>query len=127
MSELVRRRGDGSMHVFDDFREAYSWLRHNTPEDAKVSSQASLMWTRFDFEQDGRPLLAFAFKQQPNKSCLAAIVGSVVGSGLTVLQPQLRTCRCQCKCRHQHVLPSQLVPACPTCHRWAAGGTTGAR
>ena len=24
------------MHVFDDFREAYSWLRHNTPEDAKV-------------------------------------------------------------------------------------------
>lgn len=29
------------MHVFDDFREAYSWLRHNTPEDAKVSSSKS--------------------------------------------------------------------------------------
>jgi dolichyl-diphosphooligosaccharide--protein glycosyltransferase len=35
---LQTRRGDGSMHVFDDFREAYSWLRHNTPEDAKVAS-----------------------------------------------------------------------------------------
>lgn len=34
---LLRRRQDGSLHVFDDFREAYSWLRHNTPEDAKVS------------------------------------------------------------------------------------------
>ena len=24
--------------IFDDFREAYAWLRHNTPEDAKVAS-----------------------------------------------------------------------------------------
>ncbi|KAI8105598.1 hypothetical protein M9434_000182 [Picochlorum sp. BPE23] len=24
--------------VFDDFREAYAWLRHNTPEDAKIAS-----------------------------------------------------------------------------------------
>jgi hypothetical protein len=30
------------MHVFDDFREAYSWLRHNTPEDAKVPHSASI-------------------------------------------------------------------------------------
>lgn len=32
----VRRRADGSFHVFDDFRESYSWLRHNTPEDSKA-------------------------------------------------------------------------------------------
>lgn len=29
---------DGSYYVFDDFREAYAWLRHNTHPDAKVAS-----------------------------------------------------------------------------------------
>ena len=38
------------MHVFDDFREAYSWLRHNTPEDAKVGLTAgALLGTRWFF------------------------------------------------------------------------------
>lgn len=35
---LQSRRPDGSVHVFDDFREAYAWLRHNTNDDAKVAS-----------------------------------------------------------------------------------------
>jgi hypothetical protein len=30
------RSHDGSRIIFDDFREAYWWLRMNTPEDAKV-------------------------------------------------------------------------------------------
>jgi len=30
--------GDGGRIIFDDFREAYYWLRQNTPEDAKVMS-----------------------------------------------------------------------------------------
>lgn len=29
---LSARGGDGSRIIFDDFREAYYWLRHNTPE-----------------------------------------------------------------------------------------------
>lgn len=29
---------DGSKHIIDDFREAYYWLRENTPEDAVVMS-----------------------------------------------------------------------------------------
>ena len=29
---------DGSVHVFDDFREAYAWLRYNTPFNAVVAS-----------------------------------------------------------------------------------------
>lgn len=38
-SIVMQSRGsDGSLHVFDDFREAYAWLRHNTPRDAKVAS-----------------------------------------------------------------------------------------
>ncbi|CAL4090623.1 unnamed protein product [Meganyctiphanes norvegica] len=35
---LSARGHDGSRIIFDDFREAYYWLRHNTPEDAKVMS-----------------------------------------------------------------------------------------
>ena len=35
---LQSRRPDGGMHVFDDFREAYAWLRHNTDPSAKVRS-----------------------------------------------------------------------------------------
>lgn len=33
---LQSRGGDGSLHVFDDFREAYAWLRYNTRPDTKV-------------------------------------------------------------------------------------------
>ena len=28
----------GSRIIFDDFREAYWWLRHNTPENSKIMS-----------------------------------------------------------------------------------------
>ncbi|KAF7813871.1 dolichyl-diphosphooligosaccharide--protein glycosyltransferase subunit STT3A [Senna tora] len=34
---LTSRSHDG-LHVFDDFREAYAWLRHNTEVDDKVAS-----------------------------------------------------------------------------------------
>jgi dolichyl-diphosphooligosaccharide--protein glycosyltransferase len=39
---LSARSHDGSRIIFDDFREAYWWLRMNTPEDAKVRG-SSLM------------------------------------------------------------------------------------
>jgi dolichyl-diphosphooligosaccharide--protein glycosyltransferase len=35
---LAANQQDGSRIIFDDFREAYYWLRQNTPEDAKVMS-----------------------------------------------------------------------------------------
>lgn len=35
---LASRHPDGSLYLIDDFREAYYWLRMNTPEDAKVMS-----------------------------------------------------------------------------------------
>ncbi|KAL3132585.1 hypothetical protein ABBQ32_009119 [Trebouxia sp. C0010 RCD-2024] len=35
---LQSRSPQGGVHVFDDFREAYGWLRHNTDEEAKVAS-----------------------------------------------------------------------------------------
>lgn len=35
---LAARQANGDRVIFDDYREAYYWLRHNTPEDAKVMS-----------------------------------------------------------------------------------------
>ena len=35
---LASTNPDGSQHLIDDFREAYYWLRQNTPEDAVVMS-----------------------------------------------------------------------------------------
>ena len=35
---LAATQHDGSRIIFDDFREAYYWLRQNTPESAKVMS-----------------------------------------------------------------------------------------
>ena len=35
---LQSRGADGSLHVFDDFRESYAWLRFNTHPNAKVSN-----------------------------------------------------------------------------------------
>lgn len=35
---LASQNPDGSQHIIDDFREAYYWLRQNTPKDAVVMS-----------------------------------------------------------------------------------------
>ncbi|KAG0588385.1 hypothetical protein KC19_2G239500 [Ceratodon purpureus] len=35
---LAARQSNGERVIFDDFREAYFWLQHNTPPDAKVMS-----------------------------------------------------------------------------------------
>lgn len=35
---LASRNPDGSQHIIDDYREAYYWLRQNTPKDAVVMS-----------------------------------------------------------------------------------------
>jgi hypothetical protein len=44
---LTSRSRDG-LHVFDDFREAYAWLSHNTDVDDKVCSRLdfyrSVVW-----------------------------------------------------------------------------------
>lgn len=39
---LTSHSHDG-LHVFDDFREAYSWLRHNTEVDDKVRLSKRLL------------------------------------------------------------------------------------
>ncbi|SNX87384.1 probable oligosaccharyltransferase [Melanopsichium pennsylvanicum] len=52
---LASRNADGSQHIIDDFREAYYWLRSNTPSDAKVMS-----WWDYGYQISGmadRPTL----------------------------------------------------------------------
>ena len=44
-SIVMQTRGpDGSLHIFDDFREGYAWLRSNTAEDAIIASWCALLY-----------------------------------------------------------------------------------
>ncbi|KAI8803810.1 Oligosaccharyl transferase STT3 subunit-domain-containing protein [Cladochytrium replicatum] len=45
---LATRNQDGSQHIIDDFREAYYWLRQNTPDDAKI-----LSWWDYGYQITG--------------------------------------------------------------------------
>lgn len=52
---LASRMPDGSQHIIDDYREAYYWLRQNTPSTAKVMS-----WWDYGYQIGGmadRPTL----------------------------------------------------------------------
>jgi dolichyl-diphosphooligosaccharide---protein glycosyltransferase len=52
---LASRLPDGSQHIIDDYREAYYWLRQNTPQDAKIMS-----WWDYGYQIGGmadRPTL----------------------------------------------------------------------
>ena len=43
-SIVMQTRGhDGALHIFDDFREGYAWLRYNTPDDAIIASWRVLL------------------------------------------------------------------------------------
>ncbi|KAK6461730.1 oligosaccharyl transferase subunit [Scheffersomyces coipomensis] len=45
---LASRNPDGSQNIIDDYREAYYWLRMNTPEDSKV-----LAWWDYGYQIGG--------------------------------------------------------------------------
>lgn len=52
---LASRLPDGSQHIIDDYREAYYWLRQNTPKNAKIMS-----WWDYGYQIGGmadRPTL----------------------------------------------------------------------
>ncbi len=52
---LASKLPDGSQHIIDDYREAYYWLRQNTPDDAKIMS-----WWDYGYQIGGmadRPTL----------------------------------------------------------------------
>ena len=42
---LTATKKDGSVFLFDDFRESYAWIESNTPESAKI-----MMWKDQGFQ-----------------------------------------------------------------------------
>ncbi|GLB41540.1 putative oligosaccharyl transferase STT3 subunit [Lyophyllum shimeji] len=82
---LASSKPDGSQHIIDDFREAYYWLRQNTPEDAVVMS-----WWDYGYQIAGmadRPTLV---DNNTWNNTHIATVGKAMSSSEEVAYPILR-------------------------------------
>lgn len=82
---LASRLADGSQHIIDDYREAYYWLRQNTPEKAKVMS-----WWDYGYQIGGmadRPTLV---DNNTWNNTHIATVGKAMSSREEVSYPILR-------------------------------------
>ncbi|TDL26694.1 glycosyltransferase family 66 protein [Rickenella mellea] len=82
---LASRGQDGSQHIIDDFREAYYWLRQNTPETAVVMS-----WWDYGYQIAGmadRPTLV---DNNTWNNTHIATVGKAMSSSEEVAYPILR-------------------------------------
>ncbi|KAF8909266.1 oligosaccharyl transferase STT3 subunit [Gymnopilus junonius] len=82
---LASQNPDGSQHIIDDFREAYYWLRQNTPEDSVVMS-----WWDYGYQIAGmadRPTLV---DNNTWNNTHIATVGKAMSSSEEVAYPILR-------------------------------------
>ncbi|KIP03820.1 glycosyltransferase family 66 protein [Phlebiopsis gigantea 11061_1 CR5-6] len=82
---LASHNPDGSQHIIDDFREAYYWLRQNTPKDAVVMS-----WWDYGYQIAGmadRPTLV---DNNTWNNTHIATVGKAMSSTEEVAYPILR-------------------------------------
>ncbi|KAF7353303.1 Oligosaccharyl transferase STT3 subunit [Mycena sanguinolenta] len=82
---LAAANPDGSLHIIDDFREAYHWLRQNTPETAVVMS-----WWDYGYQIAGmadRPTLV---DNNTWNNTHIATVGKAMSSSEEVAYPILR-------------------------------------
>jgi dolichyl-diphosphooligosaccharide---protein glycosyltransferase len=82
---LASRMPDGSQHIIDDYREAYYWLRQNTPPDAKIMS-----WWDYGYQIGGmadRPTLV---DNNTWNNTHIATVGKAMSSREEVSYPILR-------------------------------------
>ncbi|TBU45418.1 oligosaccharyl transferase STT3 subunit [Dichomitus squalens] len=82
---LASQNPDGSQHIIDDFREAYYWLRQNTPQDAVVMS-----WWDYGYQIAGmadRPTLV---DNNTWNNTHIATVGKAMSSPEEVAYPILR-------------------------------------
>jgi len=82
---LASTNADGSQHIIDDFREAYYWLRQNTPEDAVIMS-----WWDYGYQIAGmadRPTLV---DNNTWNNTHIATVGKAMSSSEEVAYPILR-------------------------------------
>ncbi|EEH46368.1 dolichyl-diphosphooligosaccharide--protein glycosyltransferase subunit STT3 [Paracoccidioides brasiliensis Pb18] len=82
---LASKMPDGSLHIIDDYREAYYWLRENTPENAKV-----MAWWDYGYQIGGmadRPTLV---DNNTWNNTHIATVGKAMSSREEVAYPILR-------------------------------------
>jgi dolichyl-diphosphooligosaccharide--protein glycosyltransferase len=82
---LASTNADGSQHIIDDYREAYYWLRQNTPQDAVVMS-----WWDYGYQIAGmadRPTLV---DNNTWNNTHIATVGKAMSSPEEVAYPILR-------------------------------------
>ncbi|PGH09615.1 hypothetical protein AJ79_05671 [Helicocarpus griseus UAMH5409] len=82
---LASRMPDGSQYIIDDYREAYYWLRQNTPENAKIMS-----WWDYGYQIGGmadRPTLV---DNNTWNNTHIATVGKAMSSREEVSYPILR-------------------------------------
>jgi dolichyl-diphosphooligosaccharide--protein glycosyltransferase len=76
---------DGSLVVVDDFREAYKWLRENTPEDAKV-----LSWWDYGYQLSAFSNRTVIVDNNTWNNTHIATVGKVLASSEEDAAPLLR-------------------------------------
>ncbi|KAH8732851.1 Oligosaccharyl transferase STT3 subunit-domain-containing protein [Phaeosphaeriaceae sp. PMI808] len=82
---LASRLPDGSQHIIDDYREAYYWLRQNTPQNAKIMS-----WWDYGYQIGGmadRPTLV---DNNTWNNTHIATVGKAMSSSEEVSYPIMR-------------------------------------
>lgn len=82
---LASRLPDGSQHIIDDYREAYYWLRKNTPEDAKIMS-----WWDYGYQIGGMADRTTLVDNNTWNNTHIATVGKAMSSGEEVSYPILR-------------------------------------
>jgi dolichyl-diphosphooligosaccharide--protein glycosyltransferase len=82
---LASRLPDGSQHIIDDYREAYYWLRKNTPEDAKIMS-----WWDYGYQIGGMADRTTLVDNNTWNNTHIATVGKALASSEEVSYPILR-------------------------------------
>ena len=82
---LASRMPDGSQHIIDDYREAYYWLRQNTPQDAKVMS-----WWDYGYQIGGMADRITLVDNNTWNNTHIATVGKAMSSREEVSYPILR-------------------------------------
>lgn len=82
---LASRLPDGSQHIIDDYREAYYWLRKNTPDDAKIMS-----WWDYGYQIGGMADRTTLVDNNTWNNTHIATVGKAMSSREEVAYPILR-------------------------------------
>lgn len=82
---LASKMADGSQFIIDDYREAYYWLRKNTPEDARVMS-----WWDYGYQIAGMADKVTLVDNNTWNNTHIATVGKAMSTGEETAYPILK-------------------------------------